>query len=345
MDTRIYHIDPKNIDMQSIGAAAAVIRRGGLVAFPTETVYGLGADAFCEEAVKNIYKAKGRPSDNPLIVHISDFGMLDMLAAEVPYSAKKLMEAFMPGPVTVIVPKSDRVSDTVTGGLDTVAVRFPSDPAANALIAAARTPIAAPSANLSGKPSPTTAKHVIDDLSGRVDCIIAGGDCEAGVESTVIDTTRAVPVILRPGIITLEDVRSIIPSAEVDKNVAEAVSITDKPRCPGMKYKHYAPDAEVVVVEGGKNAVKREIDRLISENRDKITGVMTCSDNTYDAEVVICAGNTMAEYAHNLFTNLRRFDELGVQLVFAEFRSEGGCALAVKNRLYKAAAHRVIYAD
>lgn len=343
MDTLILKIDTPKGNESKIEAAAKIIKSGGLVAFPTETVYGLGADAYNSESIKNIYKAKGRPSDNPLILHISNFDMMNDLCDYLPENAKILMDTFMPGPITIIVPKSDKVPDVVTAGLKTVAVRFPSDKVASSLIEAANVPIAAPSANLSGKPSPTTFRHVFDDLNGRVDCIIEGCDCECGVESTVVDATGDVPVILRPGIITPADIKEVIPSVIVDKNVLEAVSIDETPKCPGMKYKHYSPDADVYVVEGDSKSVKKEIDRLISENSDKTIGVMTCSDNTYEAEILINVGSTFDKYAHSLYTSLRKFDELGADIVFAEFSEGEGAALAVKNRLYKSAGHKVIH--
>lgn len=329
-------------DEKDIKKAAEIIKNGGLVAFPTETVYGLGANAFCPEAVSDIFKAKGRPSDNPLIVHVSSKGMIDELVSEKTPVAEALIENFMPGPITVIMKKNSRVGDEVTAGLDTVAVRFPKNETARALIEFSGVPIAAPSANLSGKPSPTEARHVIADMSGRVECIIAGGACEAGVESTVVDATGDVPVILRPGIITEIDIKRAVSEVLVDENVLTPVSADKTPKSPGMKYKHYAPDADVYVVEGDKDKVKAKIYELLSENKDKKCGVLVLDDNSYSADIVFSAGKNNKEYAHNLFTRLREFDEAGAELVFAEFTEFDEYALTVKNRLYKSAGNKVI---
>lgn len=332
-----------NSNEEDILKAADIIKSGGLVGFPTETVYGIGADAFNEEAVKNIFKAKGRPIDNPLIVHISDFKMIDRLVTYVPDNAKILMDAFMPGPITLIMKKSKEVNDTVTGGLDTVAIRFPAHPAARKLIEFAQTPIPAPSANLSGKPSPTTAKHVADDMTGRIDAIIDGGECSEGLESTVVDCTGEIPVILRPGIITLEDIQEYIPEAEIDENILKSAEPGEKPRCPGMKYKHYAPDAEVIVVEGEKSLVAEKIKELIKENNGRKIGVMACSDTEYKADLTVRIKNGNKGYAHSLFSGLRNFDEAGIDIVFAEFFINDKYAITVKNRLYKSASNNIIY--
>lgn len=313
------------------------------MAFPTETVYGIGANIFNEEAVKNIFKAKGRPADNPLIVHISDFKMLNEIVEFIPDSAKILMDAFMPGPLTIIMKKSKKVSSLITAGLDTVAIRFPSHPVAKKLIEYSDVPIAAPSANLSGKPSPTIARHVIDDLSGRVEAIIDGGTCDAGLESTVIDCTAEIPVILRPGIITLEDIKEYIPDAEIDRHVLNAVMPGDTPKCPGMKYRHYAPDAKVFVVEGKKENVINKIKELLLENKSLKTGVLCCSGENYECDKIINIENGNKGYAHGLYTNLRLFDEASINVVFAEFYIDDKYAVSVKNRLYKSASNNIIY--
>jgi len=343
LETRIVNIDKNNIDEAQMKQLGGIIASGGLVAFPTETVYGLGADAFNDEAVKSIYTAKGRPSDNPLIVHFARVEDIYRAVREVPKKAKELFEKFTPGPLTVILKKSDNVSKTVTAGLDTVAVRIPSDNIARALISAAGVPIAAPSANLSGKPSPTTPRHVIEDMSGRIDAIIEGDDCDVGVESTIIDMSCEPPVILRPGGITLEQIREIIPDVTVDRHVLEAISIDDKPKCPGMKYKHYAPEADVTVVEGKINSVREKIKEMIIKNADKKVGVLCYDDAQYDADCVILSGKDNKAYAKNLFKKLREFDERGIEVVFAEFVYDEGYGLAVKNRLYKSAGNKVIY--
>lgn len=336
MDTRI-------LNENELLKAGEIIKSGGLVAFPTETVYGLGASAFDPEAAGKIYKAKGRPSDNPLIVHISDKCQINELAREINLSAAKLIDNFMPGPFTIILRKNDNIPDAVTAGLDTVGIRFPENKMAVEFIKAAGVPIAAPSANISGKPSPTKAAHVIHDMSGRIDAIIDGGNCEVGVESTIVDASGDVPVLLRPGGITLEMLRAVVPETEVDAHVLKSAEPEEQPKCPGMKYKHYAPEAEVVVIEGERNDVQSKIRALLAENHGKVTGVLTMYGNTYDDAIMISAGDNNKAYAKNLFSALRSFDELGAEIVFAEFCEQDGYGLAVRNRLYKAAGGNVIH--
>lgn len=338
MKTRILGTDNKSIDI-----AGGIIASGGLVAFPTETVYGLGADAYNPLAAQSIYSAKGRPSDNPLIVHVADAAEIDGLTCEISDTAKRLINAFMPGPFTIILKKSGRVADAVTAGMPTVAVRCPQNETARRLIRAAGVPVAAPSANLSGRPSPTSAAHVIADMTGRIDAIIDGGTCAVGVESTIVDATRCHPVLLRPGGVTMDEILAVAPDAELDKNVLSSVGEGEQPLCPGMKYKHYSPEAEVIVVEGEPRAVKSRIDGLLKENAGKTCGVLTMGDNAYDGAVLLSGGATNREYAKKLFSSLREFDRLGVEIVFAEFESRDGYSLAVRNRLYKAAGQRVIY--
>ena len=328
---------------ENLKQAGKIIASGGLVAFPTETVYGLGADAFNPESVKKIFEAKGRPSDNPLIVHISNKEMIDKLVIDKTDSAKLLIDTFMPGPITLVMKKSEKIDDIVSAGRPTVAVRFPENEVALSLIENAKTPIAAPSANLSGKPSPTEARHVIEDMDGRIDCIIDGEAGLAGVESTVVDVTEEIPVILRPGIITLEDIKEIIPETVVDEHVLKAVSVSETPKSPGMKYKHYAPDADVTVVEGAPENVYKKIQELLAQNPEKKCGVLTISGRNYNADYILSAGNNNIEYAHNLFTRLREFDEADVEIVFAELCIEDKFSMTVKNRLYKSAGNKVIY--
>lgn len=342
MNTEIFDFTSE-INERELKTAGKIIRNGGLAAFPTETVYGLGASALDADAAKKIYAAKGRPSDNPLIVHICSKPQISEIAQDISEKAKKLIDAFMPGPFTIILKKKPCIPDTVTAGLQTAAIRFPGNKIAQALIREAGVPIAAPSANLSGKPSPTEAKHVINDMKGRIDCIIDGGKCSVGVESTIVDASGDTPVLLRPGGITLDMLKAVTPDIKADEHILKSVGADEQPKCPGMKYKHYAPDAEVTVVEGEKDAVREKIKQLLNEHTDTINGVLTMYGSDYDNAVMISAGETNKEYAKNLFAALRKFDELKVQVVFAEFCEQDGYGLAVKNRLYKAAAQRVIH--
>ena len=329
-------------DENSIQKAGEILRNGGLVAFPTETVYGLGGNALMADSVKKIYEAKGRPSDNPLIVHVADKSDIAPLVKDINENAKKLIDAFMPGAFTIILKRSELIPDSVTAGMDTVAVRFPENDTAQRVIRASGVPVAAPSANLSGKPSPTRAVHVIDDLSGRVDAIIDGEDCMIGVESTIVDASKDVPMLLRPGGISYEEICNVVPETKLDEHILNSLTVDEKPLCPGMKYKHYSPEADVTVVEGDMASVRRKIRELLDENSDRICGVLTMSHNTYDCAVLLSGGTNNKEYARKLFSNLREFDRLGVEIVFAEFESRDGYGLAVKNRLYKAAGHKVI---
>lgn len=337
METKILKTDEN-----SINEVGSILKNGGLAAFPTETVYGLGANALLENSVKKIYEAKGRPSDNPLIVHIAEVSEIDKLAMDISEKARALINAFMPGPFTIILKKNKIVPNAVTANMDTVAIRFPENETAQRVIKAAGVPIAAPSANLSGKPSPTTAAHVKADMCGRIEAIVDGESCDVGVESTIVDVTGDVPVLLRPGGISYEQICEVVPETIIDEHILNSIAEGEKPLCPGMKYKHYAPDAEVTVVEGDMAAVKKKIDELLKENEDKICGVLTMSENAYDSAVILSGGETNKSYAKTLFSNLREFDRLGAEVVFAEFESRDGYGLAIKNRLYKAAAHRVI---
>ena len=343
IQTKILKIDKHNPDINAIKEAGEIIKNGGLTAFPTETVYGLGASAFDAMSAKKIYAAKGRPSDNPLIVHVCSKEDISRVAENISDTAQKLIDAFMPGPFTVILNKRNCVPYDVTAGLDTVAIRYPNHKIACALIEASGVPVAAPSANLSGKPSPTLAKHVIEDMTGRIDCIIDGGDCLFGVESTIVDASGEIPVLLRPGGITIEELYGVVPELQIDEHILKSVSADEQPKCPGMKYKHYAPDADVTVVEGEKEAVQTKIKELLEENNGLICGVLTMYGSDYDNAVMISGGETNREYAKSLFAALRQFDELGVKLVFAEFCEKDGYGLAVKNRLYKSAGNKVIH--
>ena len=331
-------------DEKSLFVAGEIIRKGGIVAFPTETVYGLGANAYDENAIKKIYEAKGRPSDNPLIVHIAEIEDLEKVAREIPETARKLIDKFAPGPFTLILKKQPDIPDTVTAGLDTVGVRIPKDATARAFIRLAGVPIAAPSANISGKPSPTKAEHVIADLNGKVDAIICGSDSEVGVESTIIDVTDEIPTILRPGGITKEDILSVCGKVEISQNVLTGVKDGETPKCPGMKYKHYSPDAEITVVEGGKKKTRDKIKELIKadkENGIKV-GVLASSENEFDADLYIFEGNNNGEFANVLFDALRKFDKCGIEKAYVQMCMKDEMELTVKNRVYKSAGYKII---
>ena len=330
------HTELCQADDASIRRAAALLRAGELVAFPTETVYGLGADALNGEAAARIFAAKGRPADNPLIAHIAgESGLAGLIALEPCACARKLMRAFWPGPMTLIFPKSPRVPREVTAGLDTVAVRMPSHPVARALISAAQTPIAAPSANRSGRPSPTTAAHVLEDMEGRIPLILDGGPCEVGLESTVVDVTGARPRILRPGGVTLEMLEGVVGDVDVDEGVLHQLQAGSQARSPGMKYKHYAPKGEVTIVTGPRAA--QEIARLY-DAADGRAAILAFSQADYGARRVYRLKNAPGE----LFAALRQLDEDGMETIYAEDVPTTGVGLAVMNRLMRAAAFRVV---
>ena len=330
------HTELCQADDASIRRAAALLRAGELVAFPTETVYGLGADALNGEAAARIFAAKGRPADNPLIAHIAgESGLAGLIALEPCACARALMRAFWPGPMTLIFPKSPRVPREVTAGLDTVAVRMPSHPVARALISAAQTPIAAPSANRSGRPSPTTAAHVLEDMEGRIPLILDGGPCEVGLESTVVDVTGARPRILRPGGVTLEMLEGVVGDVDVDEGVLHQLQAGSQARSPGMKYKHYAPKGEVTIVTGPRAA--QEIARLY-DAADGRAAILAFSQADYGARRVYRLKNAPGE----LFAALRQLDEDGMETIYAEDVPTTGVGLAVMNRLMRAAAFRVV---
>ncbi len=344
MNTRIVKIDAVNIDKNAIEEAAEIIKNGGLVAFPTETVYGLGANALDAEASKKIYDAKGRPSDNPLIAHIASLDALDEIVEDVSDVANKLIEKFWPGPMTLIFKKKTLVPDSTTGGLDTLAVRFPENEIAKALIEKSGVPIAAPSANTSGKPSPTKGEHVIEDLDGRVDMILDGGEVGLGLESTIIDVTDK-PTILRPGFITQEMLEEVIEEVELDQTIIEKPSEDFTPKAPGMKYRHYAPKTELVIVRG---SAERVADKIKKEIDNKNVAILTVDQHkdmyqNTDAKVVSWGSlDNMDEIAHKIFDALRKVDEWGVDIIYCEAFEEEGLGLAVMNRLTKAAGYQVI---
>ena len=346
MNTEFTVIDPNEIDEKVILRAGDIIKNGGLVAFPTETVYGLGGDALQAESSRKIYAAKGRPSDNPLIVHIADMEHLPYICKEVPKTMKVLAENFWPGPLTMIVEKSDAVPYETTGGLDTVAIRMPDHAVALEFIKAAGGYIAAPSANASGRPSPTLAEHVREDLDGRIDMIIDGGEVGIGVESTIVDLTVEPPMILRPGYITREMLERVLGQVDADTTI---MSGTDKkaPKAPGMKYRHYAPRGEMTIVEGDMEDVIRTINEEVCKaaSKGQRTGVL-CTDETLSrirADVIKNAGSRSDEHeiARNIYRILREFDEERVDVIFSEGFSEDGFGQAVMNRLLKAAGYRV----
>ena len=350
MKTEILKIQSDNIDNEKIKYAAEVLRGGGLVAFPTETVYGLGADALDENAVKKIFEAKGRPSDNPLIVHIAGKEDVYGLAANVPPKAQILMDRFWPGPLTLVLEKSDKIPSVITAGLSTVGLRAPSHPIALALIREAGIPIAAPSANLSGRPSPTVPKHVIDDLYGRVDVIIDGGNANIGVESTVLDVTADVPVILRPGGVSFEQLKDVLKNVTMDPSLMKKPAGDFVPKAPGMKYTHYSPKADVIVVEGEPEKVAEKINSLIAEYQSKNipVGVLATEQTKefYKSVPSITLGDRLEPetIAANLFKAFRDFDDIGIKVIFAESIDNQGIGLAVMNRMKKAAGYNIIKA-
>ena len=343
MDTREIVINPNDIDYSLANEAGKILRNGGLVAFPTETVYGLGANALDETAVGSIFKAKGRPNDNPLIVHVASTDDVSLLVESIPLKAKKVMEAFWPGPISIIMKKSNKIGNAVSAGLDTVAIRMPSHPVARAIIAASGVPVAAPSANTSSRPSPTDAKHVREDMQGKIDMIVDGGSCSVGVESTVLDLSGDVATILRPGGISAAMLYPIIG----DVVCPEKPVIDDKtPRCPGMKYKHYAPKASVYVLEYKKCFDDERLCALVEEYHKDGTrvGVLSCENvgNKHKADVYIYGGYTSKEYATRLFYSLRSFDEQGADVILCPMAFCDDMALAIKNRLYKAAGNNIL---
>ena len=347
METQVRRLSYSQIDETMIEEAGRIIRKGGLVAFPTETVYGLGGDALNPESSKKIYAAKGRPSDNPLIVHIADKRDLHRIVREVPEKAKKLMEAFWPGPLTMIFYKNELVPQATTGGLDTVAVRMPSDRIAAAFIRAAGGFVAAPSANVSGRPSTTTAAHVEEDLSGRIEMIRDGGQAVIGLESTIVDMSVEPPVILRPGAVTKEMMEAVIGPLEVDKAIIAPDSGV-KPKAPGMKYRHYAPRADLAVVEGSTEAVIAAINQLAeeAEAEGKRVGIIATDETKerYPKGLVLSLGARKheEEIAQHLFEVLRDFDETDVDCIYSEAFDEASIGPAIMNRLLKAAGHKVI---
>ena len=342
--TFISKIDEKNIDKIEIKKQAEILKKGDTVIFPTETVYGLGANALDEKAVSKIYEAKGRPSDNPLIVHIYDKHQVEELAKDISPKAHVVMDKFWPGPITIILNKKDIVPSRTSGGLDTVAIRMPSNPIAKELLKETNLPIAAPSANISGRPSPTKANHVYEEMNNRVDGIILGGDCTFGLESTVLDLTNDIPTILRPGSVTKEDLESVIGQVNIDPAL-ENKEDNIKAKAPGMKYKHYSPNADVFIVSGGEKEVAEKINALVSENdKNNIKSVILCIEehkNLYKGDTIIL-GRDLQEVGSNLFDSLIMADKKGYDVVYTEAFENKGVGRAIMNRLLKSAGYKVI---
>jgi len=355
INTKIIHLgdgsDEENIKKNSHAfiQAGKIIAEGGLVAFPTETVYGIGANALDERATDKIYQAKGRPSDNPLIMHITRVEVLPLYVLRVSEVASQLIDAFWPGPLTLIFKKSDKVPSKITGGLDTVAIRMPKHPVARKIIEASGVPVAAPSANLSGKPSPTRGKHVIEDLDGRVDMIIDGGKAELGLESTVLDVSGDIPCILRPGSITRSMLEDIVGTVRYDEHLKDTTQV---PKAPGMKYKHYAPKGKLQIVKGSDEQkiieyINKESSRL--EELGSRVGVISPEHikGKFTSSIVESIGNihNSTEIASNLFKLLRKMDELQAEYIFSLDYESDEVSIAVMNRLMKAAGHRIINMD
>ena len=321
--------------------AADIIKNGGVVAIPTETVYGLAANTFDEDAVKKIFLAKGRPSDNPLIAHISDLKSIHELVSSFPEAAQKLANKFWPGPLTMILPKKPGVPYCVTAGMESVAVRFPSHPIAREIIKKSGVPLVAPSANISGKPSPTAFEHVVHDLDGKVDAIVDGGNCSVGVESTVISFLSSIPKILRPGFITADDIKSVIGNVEVDKAVYENLKKGQKVLSPGMKYKHYSPDADVYLVVGNTADYSKYVN---SKNKSDSLALSLDEDIPFLKIPYISYGSekNINDQERNLFGALRKIDNMNIKKVYAHFSGDISKNLAVYNRLVRAAGFKII---
>ena len=347
-NTLVINLDSNNIDTEKLKIPSDILKHGGLVAFPTETVYGLGANALDEEAVKSIFIAKGRPSDNPLIVHISEQSQLDKLVKSIPDTATILMDAFWPGPLTLLFEKSDLVPMVTSGGLDTVAIRMPNNQVALSLIKKTGLPIAAPSANTSGRPSPTSAEHVLEDLNGKIDAVIDGGDTTVGLESTVLDLTTDIPMILRPGSVTHEQLLEVIDQVEYDV----ALESTDEkliPKSPGQKYRHYSPKANMEIFTGDTEDIVEKINSEIKrlDGLGFKVGVLA-TDETIDSYPVanklsMGTRKDLSKVAANLFHLLREFDKLEIDIILSEGVEDIGLGKAIMNRMKKAAGGNVTY--
>ena len=351
MITKIMDVSEEPINMEYIREASEILKSGGLVAFPTETVYGLGGDATDKEASRKIYAAKGHPSDNPLIVHIAKFSQLEDITENLPKTAKLLADAFWPGPLTMVCNKNQVIPYETTGGLDTVAVRMPNNPVALALIEESGCMIAAPSANTSGRPSPTKASHVYEDLSGKIEAILDGGAVDIGLESTIVDLTEDVVTILRPGFINMDMLREVVGEVRMDPGIVyndKGTTSGAKPKAPGMRYKHYAPKGDLTIISGEEDTVVGKINQLTREalKEGKKVGIIATSETAdrYPEGEVLVIGNRSDEssIAHNLYDILRRFDELSVDLIYSESFATPKMGQAIMNRLLKAAGQKTI---
>ena len=347
MQTIIRKVDENCISQEVMKEAGDLLKAGALVAFPTETVYGLGANALDAEASAKIYAAKGRPSDNPLIIHIADMESLPLITEEIPEAAVKLADKFWPGPLTMVLKKSQIVPYGTTGGLDTVAVRMPSHKVALELIRSGGGYIAAPSANTSGRPSPTLASHVADDMNGIIPMILDGGTVGIGIESTIVDLTEGIPTILRPGFITKAMLEEVVGEVQIDKGLAADAQVA--PKAPGMKYRHYAPKAELIIVEGTSEAVVAKINELTKENEAKgiCTGIIGTEETVkrYPSGLVKSMGtrNDELSISSHLYSILREFDESDAEIIYSESFEEGAMGSAIMNRLLKAAGHKIVH--
>ncbi|MCQ2510617.1 MAG: threonylcarbamoyl-AMP synthase [Lachnospiraceae bacterium] len=350
MKAKLVRMTEDEMNMPALKEAGEILKSGGLVGFPTETVYGLGGNALDPDASRKIYAAKGRPSDNPLIIHIADIEALPAIVNEIPEKAKILAERCWPGPLTMIFPKAEIVPYATTGGLDTVAVRLPSNKIAREMIRQAGGYVAAPSANVSGRPSPTLAEHVMEDLGDRIEMIIDGGQVQIGLESTIVDCTEDTPMILRPGYLNQEKLEEILGSVELDPGLLHETAHV-RPKAPGMRYKHYAPKADLSIVEGPSESVVRMICSLTADHmkEEKKVGII-CTDETrelYKEGTVLSIGARAEEesIARHLYEVLRKFDELDVDVIYSESFRTPQMGMAIMNRLLKAAGHTVIQAE
>lgn len=347
MDTKISEIKNAEIEEEKIAEAAKIIKDGGIVAFPTETVYGLGADALNEEAVKKIFIAKGRPQDNPLIVHVASKD-IEAYVKNVPEIAEKLMDKFWPGPLTIILNKKDIIPNVTSANLQSIGIRMPDNYIAKKLIELSGTVIAAPSANISGRPSPTDLERCVEDLNGRVDCIIGGCHSKIGVESTIVDCTVTPPLVLRPGGITLEMLKEIDSRIEIDPAVMDKPIENLKPKAPGMKYRHYAPEAKITIISGNRKNTVAKIKEMVHYNigNQKKVCILTVEENQNEYEegtkIVLGSLDDLATVAKNLFEALRKCDDLGADLILAEAYEKKGVGVAIMNRLNKAAGFDII---